>query len=131
MKIILDTNVIVSALMTPSGIPAKVLNLVLKRTVKLLYNNSILTEYIDVLNRKELRINKISSHLVIDFIRTEGMFLITSPLSIKFNHEDDKKFYELFKSGEADYLLTGNIKHFPRERGIVTPNSFIERELEK
>ena len=129
MKVILDTNVLVSALITPSGIPAKVLNLVLNKSVRLLYDNSVLTEYIDVLNRKELKIDKISSTLVINFIRNEGLFLIANPIPTKFIHKDDKKFYELFKSGDADFLVTGNIRHFPRENGIVTPKTFIERAM--
>ena len=40
--------------------------------------------------------------------------------------ETDKKFYEVFKFGKAKYLITGNIKHFPKEKGLVTPKEFFE-----
>ena len=130
MKIILDTNVIVSALLTPAGIPAKILNYVLGKNVRLIYDNNILTEYISVLSRKELKIDKKLADVIIDFISSEGEFFTAAPLKLIFVHEDDKKFYELYKSSEADYLVTGNIKHFPKEKGIVTPKTFIERETE-
>jgi len=35
-------------------------------------------------------------------------------------------FYELYKSGNVDYLITGNKKHFPNEKGIVTAKEFID-----
>ena len=40
--------------------------------------------------------------------------------------EADRKFYEVYKSGGAGYLVTGNIKHFPKETAIVTPGDFIK-----
>jgi len=43
-----------------------------------------------------------------------------------FTDEADKKFYETFKTAEADYLITGNTKHFPDEDGIVSPREFVE-----
>ncbi|MDR0585773.1 MAG: hypothetical protein LBG26_00885 [Treponema sp.] len=49
------------------------------------------------------------------------------PQNIKFADEDDKIFYELYKSGEAIFLITGNIKHFPKEKNIITPREFIEK----
>jgi putative PIN family toxin of toxin-antitoxin system len=129
LKIVLDTNVIVSALLTPAGIPAKILNLILNNSVTMVYDNNILSEYIDVLGRSELKISKKSADVLIDFIQKEGEFRISSPLRQKFSHEGDKKFYEAYKSAETDYLVTGNIKHFPKEKGIVTPRMFLDNEI--
>ena len=52
MKIVFDTNVVVSALLSPSGLPARILNLVLNGTLTIVYDNNILAEYKDVLHRK-------------------------------------------------------------------------------
>jgi putative PIN family toxin of toxin-antitoxin system len=128
LRIVLDTNVVVSALLTPAGIPSKVLNIILEKYSKLIYDNSILAEYINVLSRKEFKIDRKLADLIMDFIISEGEFITAVPLKIKFVHEEDKKFYELYKSGEADYLITGNIRHFPKEKGIVTPKIFLEQE---
>jgi putative PIN family toxin of toxin-antitoxin system len=126
MKIILDTNVIVSALLSPSGLPARILNSVLNGGITIVYDNGILEEYADVLSRKKLKINKELVEQVMDFFSSEGEFKIASPQKIRFSDEDDKKFYELYKSGGIDYLVTGNIRHFPDEKGIVTVRKFIQ-----
>ena len=53
MKIVLDTNVLVSSLLNPDGSPAKILNLILSEKIILLYDNRILNEYYDVLKREK------------------------------------------------------------------------------
>jgi putative PIN family toxin of toxin-antitoxin system len=126
MKIVLDTNVIVSALLCPQSLPAKILGLVLNGTVGIVYDNNVLVEYIDVLNREKFKINKESIKVVLEFIRNDGEYTISIPQKVKFVDEDDRMFYELYKSGEVDFLITGNIKHFPKEKNIVTPREFIE-----
>jgi predicted nucleic acid-binding protein len=62
-----------------------------------------------------------------DYFRTDGKFINSEYSNVKFIHEIDNKFYEVFKSGEAEYLITGNIKHFQKGNGIVSPKEFIER----
>jgi putative PIN family toxin of toxin-antitoxin system len=129
MRIVLDTNVLASALLSPQGIPAKILGLVLNKTVEIVYDNSVLVEYIDVLNRKKLNIHTDLINLVLDFIKSEGIYAVSEPQNIKFADEDDKLFYDLFKCEEIDYLVTGNIKHFPKEKNIVSPRGFIDRVI--
>ena len=131
MKVVLDTNVIVSAMLSPAGTPAQVLANVLNGKIIIVYDNSVLTEYIRVLGREKFNLNKGLSELIIEYIVKEGEFRTASPVKRKFSHEDDKKFYALFKSGGIDYLITGNIKHFPKEKGIVSPKVFVEKELAK
>jgi putative PIN family toxin of toxin-antitoxin system len=126
MKIVLDTNVIVSALLCPQSLPAKILGLVLNGTVEIVYDNNVLLEYVDVLNREKFKINKGAIKVVLDFITNNGEYIISMPQTIQFTDEDDKMFYELYKSGEVDFLITGNIKHFPKGKNIITPREFIE-----
>jgi putative PIN family toxin of toxin-antitoxin system len=129
MKIILDTNVIVSALLSPSGTPARILYLVLDGIITIVYDNRILMEYLDVLNREKLKINKELINPVIDFINKEGEFMTALPQTAKFDDEDDKIFYELYKSGGVDFLVTGNIRHFPHEKGIISPRQFVQNHV--
>lgn len=128
MKIILDTNIIVSALLSPKGLPAKILNLVLDDQVKIIYDNNILLEYIDVFGREHFKLNQELVNILLDFIEKEGLFKIALPQKIKLNDEDDRIFYELYKSTDADYLITGNKKHFPKDKRIVTAREFIDTE---
>jgi len=127
MKIVLDTNVLVSGLINPKGVPAKILNLILNEQILVLYDNRILREYETVLSRRKFRFEKEIIEPLIDFIKNEGSFIVANPLKIVFKDEDDKMFLEVAKSGNAEYLITGNTVHFPNEQIIVTPREFIEK----
>ena len=131
MHVILDTNIIVSELLSPQGLPAKILNLVLNESLTIVYDNQILSEYMDVLGSDRLKINPELKNFIIEFIKKEGTYMIAKPQKIKFDDEDDKIFYDLYKSGNIDYLITGNKKHFPDEKGIVTAREFIETKYNK
>ena len=73
-----------------------------------------------------LKINKESVKIILDFIEKDGEYWIALPSNKTFDDEDDKIFYELYKSGDVDYLITGNKKHFPKEKGIVTAREFMD-----
>jgi putative PIN family toxin of toxin-antitoxin system len=125
LKVVVDTNVIVSALLSANGPPAKILSLILNEKLKLLYDNRILFEYIEVLSRKEFGFNNETINDLIDFFKHEGEYINASHSNEVFYDETDKKFYEVHKSGGAQYLITGNKKHFPGEDTIVTPADFL------
>lgn len=126
MKIVLDTNVLVSSILNPDGTPAKVLNLILNGKLIILYDNRILTEYFEVLKRDKFGFTPDLIYPVIDFIRSEGIYITAGPVKLVFKDSDDLKFYEVFKSGEGDFLITGNLRHYPEEAGIVSAGRFIE-----
>jgi len=126
MKVVLDTNVIVSALMNTNGTPAKILSLILNGKVKILYDNRIIFEYIDVLSRKEFGFSEEIINDMIDFFKHDGEFINPEFIKRKSSDETDKKFYEVYKSGEAKYLITGNTKHFPKEAAIIIPKDFMQ-----
>jgi putative PIN family toxin of toxin-antitoxin system len=126
MTVVLDTNIIVSALLNSNGIPAKVLALVLNGKIKILYDNRIIFEYIDVLSRKDFGFDNETINDLIGCFKNDGEFVNSEYIPIQFIDEADKKFYEVHKSGKSQYLITGNIKHFPKEQGIISPKSFLE-----
>ena len=125
MRVVIDTNVIVSALINANGIPARILSSILNGNVNILYDNRIIFEYTDVLSRKEFGFNAEIISDIMDYIKHEGEYINADQLKEKFVDETDKKFYEVYKSGKAQYLITGNIKHFPKEHKIITPKKFI------
>ena len=125
MKVVVDTNVIVSALLNTHGIPAKIMALILNGKVKILYDNRILFEYYDVISREEFGFASEIVEDLITYFRNDGEYVNAEFVKTKFTDEADKKFYEVYKSGGARYLITGNIKHFPKEKTIITPGNFI------
>jgi len=130
MKIVLDTNVLVSALINPKGMPAKILNMILNGKLITLYDNRIMGEYRVVLSREKFNFPTEIIEPLLDFIKYEGEFITSDPLKTNFTDEDDKMFLEVAISGNAEYLITGNTKHFPAEKYIVTPKVFIEEKAE-
>jgi putative PIN family toxin of toxin-antitoxin system len=126
MRVVVDTNVIVSALMNMHGTPAKILALVFNGQIKVLYDNRIIFEYFEVLSRKEFGFSMEIINDLVAYFKCDGEFINAEYTKIKFTDETDKKFYEVYKSGEAQYLITGNIKHFPKEDTIVIPKNFMQ-----
>ena len=126
MRVVVDTNVLVSGLLSSSGPPASVVNVLLGRQVRLLVDNRILFEYEDVLRREELGFRADTVNSLIDFIRAEAEYINAQPVNRAFQDKDDKAFYEVAVGGKADALVTGNLKHFPKEPIIQTPRQFID-----
>ncbi len=126
MKIVLDTNVLISSLLNPNGNPAGILNLILNDKLILLYDNRILSEYSEVLKRDKFGFNDGLIQALLDYFSHEGIYISAEPVNTEFKDEDDKKFYEVFKSGNADFLISGTLIHFPKETKILQPTDFLK-----
>lgn len=124
IKVVIDTNIIVSALLSPSGSPAKVFNHVLNGNVVMCYDSRIISEYQEVLMRPKFGSDKKAVRQVIDFIVHSGISIVPIPILDAFEDEDDKMFYEVAKTAEA-YLVTGNGKNFRNEPRIIAPQEFL------
>ena len=127
-KIVMDTNVLVSALLSPNGNPAKILSLVVNEQVILCYDSRIILEYESVLLREKFPFKAQDVWGLLNATRRIGMITLPKPSSKIFDDEGDKKFYEVAKDAGA-YLITGNMKHFPQESWILLPTTFINLEL--
>jgi len=102
MKVVVDTNVLVSAFINANGTPAKILSLILNRKIKILYDNRIIFEYTEVLTRKEFGFILEIIKDMIEFIKHEGEYIVSEHSDKNFIDEKDKKFYEVFKTGNAN-----------------------------
>ncbi len=114
-KLILDTNVIVSALIS-SSIPTKILyELVLPKKVELCLSEEIFAEYIEVLNRDKFAkfVNfKTKAEVVLSKLREIAAFYKTDQKVEVLTDTSDNKFLELAAVSSADYLTTGNTLDF-------------------
>jgi putative PIN family toxin of toxin-antitoxin system len=125
MLAVLDTNILVSAFWSRNGTPAKILRLVLDEKIRPCFNARIIYEYREVLLRPRFQFSAEEVAEVLKTIEEVGLSVVSPPLRIPFTDEADRKFYEVARFCEA-VLITGNIKHFPKETGIVTPAEFLE-----
>ncbi|MBO7052678.1 MAG: putative toxin-antitoxin system toxin component, PIN family [Prevotella sp.] len=125
---VIDTNVLVSALFTSNKDAAavKVVEAILCGAITPLLNEEIFEEYTDVLNRPKFHFPQ---RLVKNFLDSiNGMGIITRRAESDENFVDPKDvvFYEVALSKENAYLVTGNIKHFPKSPIVVTPAEMIK-----
>ncbi|MCL2764122.1 MAG: putative toxin-antitoxin system toxin component, PIN family [Treponema sp.] len=125
MKVVLDTNVLISAILS-NGPPAVIADLMANGKLIPFYNELIIEEYWDVLHRKKFNFQNIQIDRFLDTIVKAGIAVKadTSNL-IKIQDEDDRKFYDVAMASFA-YLITGNIRHYPKEPFIVTPAEFLK-----
>ena len=123
--VVFDTNVLVSALLSREGNPAKIYRMFLTKAIRLIYCEEILAEYEDVLYRPHLRIPQNNADTVMTAIRQYAEKIEITPSEILMTDEDDRVFYDVAKLSGA-YLITGNIKHYPTEPFILTPTAFLE-----
>ena len=129
MKIVLDTNVLVSGLLTPFGSSGEIVRMVSAGKLILQYDSRILLEYQEVLYRPKFQFNREDIDLLFDYINKNGQVVPTSPLKKRLPDPDDEPFLEVAIGGKAECLVTGNKVHYPRQfrEGIkvLSPSEFI------
>jgi putative PIN family toxin of toxin-antitoxin system len=125
MRVVLDTNVIISGMINTNGTPAQIVNLFMSGRITILYDSRILKEYEEVLSRKKFGFNKSVLAPILDRMRNEGEYVVAEPLNIEFADEDDKMFYEVARTAKAKCIVTGNKEHFPNEGIVKSPKEFI------
>lgn len=124
---VIDTNVIVSALLThnPQTATAKVLDYMAKGDIVNVYNDDILMEYMDVLHRAKFHLPESKIKSVLALITKYGIHSDRIPFDGDMPDEKDRPFYEVSLSMEDSFLVTGNIKHFPVTPKVVTPAQMV------
>jgi len=122
-KVVLDTNIIISAAISDKGNPFAIINLVSEGKLTMYFNAAILDEYADVLSRDKFNLSVTKQKAVIDKIKEIGRIIVPNVSTIPLPDESDRKFYDTAKVANA-YLITGNTKHYPEEPHILTPAQF-------
>jgi putative PIN family toxin of toxin-antitoxin system len=124
-KVVIDTNVIVSALLNPEGTPAKVLALFLNGKIEAYYDARILHEYGKVLSRPNFPFESADVDALIDTFENTGIIVAAEQTESTFTDEADRKFFEVAKTADA-MLVTGNKKHFPDDPRVISPADFLK-----
>ena len=124
---VIDTNVLVSALLTQKGDTAtvKIIEKVLLGEITPIYSSEMIEEYRAVLSRKKFGFPPELTDKLIKFIEKQGIMQEIISSGITLTDMDDLSFYELALQNKETYLITGNIKHFPNQSFIVTPREFL------
>lgn len=114
IRVVLDTNVVVSAFLQPLGIPAAVLRLGLARTLEICVSEPILAEYEEVLLRPRFGLEPKDVKAGTSAIRAASLLVRPKHIVTVCTDDDDNRFLECAEEADADYLATGNLRHFPK-----------------
>ena len=113
VRVVLDTNVLVSALWNVHGAPAQVLALVRQGFLTLCADGRILGEYEEVLSRPDFPFDPRDVATLMGFLRESSELVAARPLTRRLPDPDDEPFLEAAVQGRVDALVTGNMRHFP------------------
>lgn len=130
IRVVIDTNVLVSALLQPQGLPAQVLLVTIAGpTVRLCVSGEVYAEYEEVIGRPRFKRSKSEIADTLRAIREMGIWVKPSHKVRACTDPDDDVFLECAQAAGAHYLVTGNLKHFPSQWAdtlIVTPHQFLD-----
>jgi putative PIN family toxin of toxin-antitoxin system len=132
MRVVIDTNVMVSGVLNPHGPPGRIVNVLLSETIIVLHEDRILSEYREVLLRPTFGFPRADVEVLLDFVESAGEHVSAEPLSLVLPDLNDLAFLEVATSGGADALITGNVKHFKPRGGqlsvlVTAPADFLRR----
>ena len=132
MKVVLDTNVLISGMLNPYGPPGRIIDFLRSDVLQLVVDDRILAEYIDVLGREYFLNYYTESDRedIIDYLSNNTCYSSSSVIVHDMPDKGDTPFIEMAITEDIP-LITGNIKHFPKQvrRGciVVSPAQFLKK----
>lgn len=129
MNVVIDTNVLVSAMLSPHAPPAQIVRLALQGELGLFHDSRILAEYREVPSRRRFDFDAEDVHAMLEGIEWIGETVFARPLSLVLPDPDDLPFLEVAVAAGADALVTGNIHHYRPVKGRHEVRVLAPREL--
>jgi putative PIN family toxin of toxin-antitoxin system len=129
LRLVLDTNIVVSAALRPHGLQRTVLLLAITKPAGLYISEAVVAEYRDVLSRPELKIRKGLRQQILRLIRSHSHMVKPLRTIQVAKDPDDNKFLECADAARADYLVTGNLRHFPKfwkKTKVITSRELVD-----
>ena len=128
IRVVLDTNVVISSLLA-SGPPNAILDLAFNGEFEWYASKSILKEYETVLGYPRLKIDAEDRKRTMRAIRKKAQIVAPNIILAEAVDEEDNRFLECAQVSKANYLITGNLRHFPtiwKYTKVVAPRDFLQ-----
>ncbi len=119
MRVVLDTNILISACWSPGGLEARALTLALSGSVKACVSPAVLAEYRDVLTRPKFRSKQERIAGVLQALAAGALHVVPAEAISLAVDEDDNRFLECAVAADALFLITGNLRDYPAACGTV------------
>ena len=133
MRLVVDTNVLVSGLLSPFGPPGVIVNLIATGRLRLCYDTRIFAEYVEVLGRPAFPFGETEVAALLSQVAAAGELVAPAPWPARLPDPNDAPFLEVASAAFPEYLVTGNVRHFPSDRRqgvqVVSPRQFLETAL--
>ena len=130
MRVVVDTNVFVSGILSAAGPTARIVEMVLAGEVEPAFDPQIRAEYEEVLGRRELALNRRRLESVLNVIDAFGLEVSVPPWPHRLPDPDDSPFLAV-AAWVGCPVVTGNLRHFPmacRASVIVlTPRQLVDQ----
>jgi len=126
---VIDTNVLVSAMLKWDSVPGNILELTFGGTIIPILNAHIVEEYRTVLARPKFHLTYGIIDAAVSEMERQGLYVDAEELNVELPDPKDRVFYEVVmeeRKSEDAYLVTGNIKHFPAKPFVVTPRQMLD-----
>ena len=127
--VVLDTYVVISALLGRASVPGAILEEALTGRIIPLLHEDILEEYNDVLHRPKFKFDGHDVEVALTGLIKCSIFVDAAPVEDYIPDPYDAVFYQVVmeaRKAEDAYLVTGNLKHFPVKAFVVTPKEMLD-----
>lgn len=137
MRVVVDTNVLISGLISRKGPPAAIVDLISDAKLSVIIDDRIEAEYREVLSRPGWPFPWEEGMALLDEVLNNGEKVVADPLKADVPDPDDLMFIEVAVEAQADCIVTGNKRHFPKAAAknisVLSPSEFMQmiREINR
>ena len=127
--VVIDTNVLVSAVLKSHSVPGSIVELAFDGPIIPILNEEIEKEYREVLSRPKFHLPEDLIEGIMSTFHKRAIYVDAEHLDVELPDPKDLVFYEVVmeeRKEEEAYLVTGNIRHFPNRPFIVTPREMLD-----
>ena len=115
IRVVLDTNVVVSSNLRIDGISAAILDLAVRKKIRMYVSRTVMAEYKEVLNRPRFNLGPQRIARTLSVIRRVSALVKAGRTVVVSEDDPDNRLPECAQAARADYLITGNARHFQRD----------------
>lgn len=126
---VIDTNVIVSALLKEESNPGKIISYIRNETIIPVYDEDILKEYNEILHKEKFHFTEEQINDLFTLFKIHGRVLNETKTDEFFKDKTDIKFFQIVLTAnmiQDSYLVTGNLKHFPQRVFVINPAMMVD-----
>jgi uncharacterized protein len=128
IRVVLDTNILFSAVLKSSGPQAELIRLIVDNQIIPCVSPATLAEYHEVLARPILHHRALEVEHILNLLTGIALLVVPTTSANAATDPDDNCFLECAEAASADYLITGNKRHFPetwKKTKIVSTREFL------